>query len=75
MDADAFVEAALARIVKNKPIVVVPVSARSLWFLHRISPALTLRVTGFLAVKVERAHARPFPSIMIPAVPGTDAAM
>lgn len=51
--ADRFASAALRRIVKNDPVTIVPARVRSLWLMHRLSPRLTLRVSGLLARKID----------------------
>ena len=57
--ADRFARLALKAIGRNRGIVVVPASARSLWYLHRLSPALTGSLTKVLARRVERALIAP----------------
>jgi NAD(P)-dependent dehydrogenase (short-subunit alcohol dehydrogenase family) len=59
--ADRFARLALRAIAADRGVIVVPRAARSLWYLHRLSPALTLRATGFLAKRVDRRLVRPRP--------------
>lgn len=51
---DDFAAMALRKIARNRPVVIVPPSDRALWLLQRISPGMTLRITGALARKVQR---------------------
>ena len=57
--AQDFARGALRGVERNRGIIVVPASAKSLWYLHRLSPALTLRITGRLARTVDKALVRP----------------
>lgn len=52
--ADRFARLALKRVERNKAIIVVPVSARALWYLQRLSPGLVDRITASLARRVDR---------------------
>jgi len=54
IDADRFARLALKGVARNRAIIAVPASARSLWYLHRISPALTGRISATLARRVNR---------------------
>ncbi len=54
IDADRFARAALRRVVKDQPVIIVPARLRALWVLHRISPTLTQHIARFLAGRVER---------------------
>ena len=54
VDADRFARLALKDVARNRAIVVVPASARSLWYLHRLSPALVGRISTSIARRVER---------------------
>ena len=54
IDPDEFARAALRKVLKNDPVIVVPARARLLWLMHRLSPGLTLRATALLARRVER---------------------
>ena len=54
IDADLFARAAVRRILKDQPLIIVPARLRTLWLLHRISPALTQRLAGILVGKVQR---------------------
>ena len=59
VDVDRFARLALKGIQRDRPIVVVPASARSLWYLYRLSPALTGNVTKVLARRVDRTLMSP----------------
>jgi NAD(P)-dependent dehydrogenase (short-subunit alcohol dehydrogenase family) len=61
ISADDFARLALKGVARNKAVIVVPASARSLWYLHRLSPALTQRLTRALARKVDRELVTPRP--------------
>lgn len=52
--ADRFARLALDRVEKNRAIIVVPVAARALWYLQRLSPSLVDRITASLARRVDR---------------------
>jgi NAD(P)-dependent dehydrogenase (short-subunit alcohol dehydrogenase family) len=54
VDVDRFAQLSLRAIQQNRGIVVVPASARSLWYLHRLSPRMTGAITKHLARKVDR---------------------
>lgn len=54
VDVDRFARLALKGIERNKGIIVVPASARSLWYLHRLSPTLTGAIAKTLARRVDR---------------------
>lgn len=56
---DRFARLALAAIDRDKAIIVVPAQARSLWYLNRLSPAVTDRVSKAIATRVDRALVRP----------------
>jgi NAD(P)-dependent dehydrogenase (short-subunit alcohol dehydrogenase family) len=57
--AERFARLAVRRIAANQGIIVVPRSAAALWYLHRLSPALTARATAMLARRVDRKLVRP----------------
>jgi short-subunit dehydrogenase len=59
MPALVFAERALDQVARNRAIVVVPRAARSLWFLHRVSPALVDRINRTVARRVARRLVRP----------------
>lgn len=59
--ADLFARQALVQIARGKGVIVVPVAARSLWYLHRLSPALMDRVGLLIARRVDEALVRPGP--------------
>ncbi|MEY2458530.1 MAG: hypothetical protein QOG30_360 [Acidimicrobiaceae bacterium] len=59
MRADAFARAALRQVARNKAIIVVPRSAKSLWYLHRLSPALVERIGRSMAALVIKDLVRP----------------
>lgn len=54
VDVDRFARLALRAMARDRGIIVVPASARTLWYLHRASPALTGRITRLLARRVDR---------------------
>lgn len=58
---DRFARLALKGIERDRGIIVVPASARSLWYLYRLSPALTGRISIALARRVSRALMSPRP--------------
>jgi hypothetical protein len=45
---------AAERFARNRAIIVVPATARALWYLHRLSPSLVGRITGSIARRVDR---------------------
>jgi NAD(P)-dependent dehydrogenase (short-subunit alcohol dehydrogenase family) len=57
--ADRFARAALKGVAANRGIIVVPPSAKSLWYLNRLSPTLVERATSLLAKQVARSLVRP----------------
>ena len=57
--ADRFARAALRDVARNKAIIVVPRRAKSLWYLHRLSPALVERISRSIAKTVTRDLIRP----------------
>lgn len=59
ISADRFARRALEGVARNKSIIVVPASAKSLWYLQRLSPALTERICRLIARRVERDLIRP----------------
>ncbi len=54
MDVDRFARLALRGVERNRGIVAVPASARTLWYLQRLSPTLVGRLTTSIARRVER---------------------
>ena len=54
IDVDRFAGLALKGIQRDRSIIVVPASMRSLWYLHRLSPSLTGAVAKSLARRVDR---------------------
>jgi short-subunit dehydrogenase len=50
---------ALRAIDQNRALVVVPAGAKPLWYLHRLSPRLTQRVTSIVARRVDRRLVAP----------------
>ncbi|GJF14901.1 short-chain dehydrogenase [Mycolicibacterium cyprinidarum] len=46
MDPDAFAERALRAVLRNQAIIVVPQWWKALWYLERVSPALSMRTAG-----------------------------
>ncbi len=57
--AERVARRALDGVRRNRAVIVAPPSAATLWYLHRVSPWLALRVTGMLARKVDRELVRP----------------
>lgn len=54
MPVESFATQVLHKLSKDKPIIVVPRSAAALWYVTRISPHVTQRITGSLARTVQR---------------------
>jgi NADP-dependent 3-hydroxy acid dehydrogenase YdfG len=46
MDPDTFAEQALRAVLRNQAIIVVPRWWKALWYLERLSPALSMRTAG-----------------------------
>jgi NAD(P)-dependent dehydrogenase (short-subunit alcohol dehydrogenase family) len=59
--ADRFATLALDQIARNRGVIVVPASAKSLWYLHRLSPRLMDPVGRAVASRVQRKLVRPRP--------------
>jgi NAD(P)-dependent dehydrogenase (short-subunit alcohol dehydrogenase family) len=57
--ADRFARNALDEVARNKAVIVVPSSAKSLWYLHRLSPRLMDHIGRAIARRVERDLVRP----------------
>lgn len=57
--ADRFARAALRDVARNKAVIVRPRSAKALWYLHRLSPALVGRITRSMAGTVTQDLVRP----------------
>ncbi|ORV83228.1 SDR family NAD(P)-dependent oxidoreductase [Mycolicibacterium iranicum] len=53
MDADVFAEKALRGVLRNEAIIVIPRWWKALWYLERLSPALSMRTAG-IALKRTR---------------------
>ncbi|MFB1298351.1 SDR family NAD(P)-dependent oxidoreductase [Mycobacterium sp. pW049] len=53
MDADVFADKALRGVLRNEAIIVVPRWWKALWYLERLSPALSMRAAG-IALKRTR---------------------
>ncbi|HQF95827.1 MAG TPA: SDR family NAD(P)-dependent oxidoreductase [Microthrixaceae bacterium] len=53
VSADRFARLALDRIARDQAIICVPVAAKSLWYLHRLSPSLVARVSKLIAQRVD----------------------
>lgn len=56
--AARFASEALGRVARNQAVIVVPASARSLWYLQRFSPRLMERIMRGLARRVDKALVR-----------------
>jgi NAD(P)-dependent dehydrogenase (short-subunit alcohol dehydrogenase family) len=54
MSADRFAPVALKGVERNRAVVVTSTSARTLWYLHRLSPALTDRISASIARRVDQ---------------------
>jgi NAD(P)-dependent dehydrogenase (short-subunit alcohol dehydrogenase family) len=59
LPAPAFAGRALRDVARNRPLSVAPAGVRALWYLHRISPALTDRAGAAIARRVDRALLHP----------------
>jgi hypothetical protein len=59
ISAQTFARHALEGVARNRAVIVVPASARLLWYLYRLSPGLVQPVTRMLARKVDRELVRP----------------
>lgn len=57
--AAPFARAALRQVARNRGIIAVPLQARSLWYLHRLSPALVERLSRTMARKVMKDLVHP----------------
>ena len=51
--AERFARLALDRVSRNRAIVAVPATTRTLWYLHRLSPSLVGRITRSIAGRVD----------------------
>ena len=67
--ADRFARAALREVARNRAIIVVPRSAKSLWYLQRVSPALVDRIARTMAKTVIKDLVRPAVTDPRPAPP------
>ena len=54
MEADAFAARALEGVARNRAMVIAPASIKPLWYLQRLSPALTERVGRVIVRRVNR---------------------
>ena len=54
VEVDRFARLALKSVARDRAIIAVPASARTLWYLHRLSPALVGRISSALARRVDR---------------------
>jgi NAD(P)-dependent dehydrogenase (short-subunit alcohol dehydrogenase family) len=52
--AERFARLALDGVARDRAIIAVPTSARTLWYLHRMSPSLMGRVSDSIARRVDR---------------------
>lgn len=59
VDVEGFARRALDQVARNRSIIVVPASAKPLWYLQRLSPSLMDRISGLIARKVDRELVRP----------------
>jgi NAD(P)-dependent dehydrogenase (short-subunit alcohol dehydrogenase family) len=57
--ADDLARQTLERVARNRGIIVLPTTARILWYLNRLSPALMGPATARLAGRVDRSLVRP----------------
>jgi NAD(P)-dependent dehydrogenase (short-subunit alcohol dehydrogenase family) len=51
-DVDAFARGAVRQLARNRGIIALPFQARSLWYLHRLSPRAVATISRSLAKKV-----------------------
>jgi NAD(P)-dependent dehydrogenase (short-subunit alcohol dehydrogenase family) len=56
MPVDRFARRALREVARNKAIIVVPGSAKALWYAHRLSPGLTERAARLTIRRILRAR-------------------
>lgn len=56
---EPFARAALRQVARNRGIIAVPFQARTLWYLHRISPSLVERLSRVMAKRVLRQLVHP----------------
>lgn len=54
VDVDRFARLALEGVARNRAIIAVPASARSLWYLNRLSPTLVGRISTAIARRIDR---------------------
>lgn len=59
ISVDRFARRALQQLARNKAVIVVPSSARSLWYLQRLSPGLMEHLGRVIARRVQRDLVRP----------------
>lgn len=63
VEVDRFARLALKGVARDRSIIAVPTSARTLWYLHRLSPTLVGRISSAIARRVDREllapHRRP----------------
>jgi short-subunit dehydrogenase len=59
--ADDVARRALKAVTRNRAVIVMPASAKPLWYLHRLSPRLAQQVAHLVARKVNRELIRPLP--------------
>ena len=59
VEVDRFARLALKGVARDRAIIAVPASARMLWYLHRLSPALVGRISSVLARRVDRELSAP----------------
>jgi NAD(P)-dependent dehydrogenase (short-subunit alcohol dehydrogenase family) len=56
--AERFARESLRRVARNQSVIVVPSSAKSLWYLQRFAPGLMERIMRVLARRVDKALVR-----------------
>jgi NAD(P)-dependent dehydrogenase (short-subunit alcohol dehydrogenase family) len=54
MDPDRFARLAIKGVQRNRAVIIVPASTRTLWYLHRLSPAAFDRIGTSMARRVDR---------------------
>ncbi len=54
VEVDRFARLALKGVARDRSIIAVPTSARTLWYLHRLSPTLVGRISSAIARRVDR---------------------
>ena len=61
MAADKFAERVLRAVLRNDAMIVVPAWWKAWWYLERLSPALTLRLSKELLRRMREMESAPSP--------------